>query len=197
MKILIVCVPRTGSNSFIKALSKTLNIPHVSVPDSFNYKNNSSLINSILAKDKVIFRISPIHYVGYDMSTFLSFFDKVILLSRLNDEEHYKSIVNLYYREHIMKGGTNSSYIYDDIPKSIIKKIEKVLNWEEILEQKQEIIKLSSARKESILYYEDIYFSHFGLKYLEEKFINLDTSLFTAHLSNTKKLSTTRDRSII
>lgn len=197
MKILIVCVPRTGSNSFIKALSKSLNIPHISIPDSFNYKHNSALIKSILAKDKVIFRMSPFHYVGYDILTFTYFFDKVILLSRLNNEEHYKSIVNLYYREHIIKGGTNSSYIYNNIPKSILKEIEKVVDWEKILEQKQEIYNLGAMRNESILYYEDIYFSDVGLKYLKRKFNNLDTSLFTAHLSNTKKLSITRDMSLI
>ena len=187
MRILLVCVPRTGSNSFIKSLSKSLSIPHVSVPDSFTYKENSSLIESIIKKDSIIFRMSPINNVGYSLVKFSAFFDKVILLSRLDDEDHYKSLVNLYYREHIMKYGTKGTYVYEDIPESSLNQIEKVINYKEIKDQKQEIEQLSLALKQEVLYYEDIFYSNKVTEYLTSEFAKFNKEIYDKSLSQTKK----------
>lgn len=197
MRVLLICVPRTGSSSFLKALSKTLDINHISVPDSFNLKRNKALIDSILNKKNIIFRTSPIHNVGYSLIEFCSFFDKVILLSRLDDKEHYKSIINLYYKENILKFGTKDLYDFNDIPSSVLEQIQKDVNYEEIVIQKQQIEQLGLNLDQKVLYYEDIFYSNVGLKYLQNNFDSFDTNRYTFHLSQTKKLSISREKSII
>lgn len=198
MKVLMICVPRTGSNSLIKALSKGLNIPHLSIPDSFNITHHKAFIDSILNKNEIIFRMSPIHNVSYDLLSFTSFFDEVVLLSRKNEENHYKSIVNLYYREHVAKLSTRTSYVYEDIPSSTLEEIKKVVDWEDIVNQKLEIENLGMLLNESILYYEDMYFSDKGINYLKGKFkkkLNIDT--FNYVLFNTNKLRINREKYVI
>ena len=178
MRILFVCVPRTGSTSFIKSLSKSLTIPYVSIPDSFTYKENSSLIESIIKKDNIIFRMSPNNYVGYSLIEFSSFFDKVILLSRLDDEDHYKSLVNLYYREHIMEYGTKGLYVYEDIPKSSLNQIEKVINFKQIKDQK-------------------IFYSNKVTEYLTSEFAEFNKELYENSLAQTKKQRIVRKKILI
>ena len=197
MRILFVCVPRTGSTSFIKSLSKSLTIPYVSVPDSFTYKENSSLIESIIKKDNIIFRMSPNNYVGYSLIEFSSFFDKVILLSRLDDEDHYKSLVNLYYREHIMESGTKGLYVYEDIPKSSLNQIEKVINYKQIKDQKQEIEQLSSELKQEVLYYENIFYSNKVTEYLTSEFAEFNKEIYENSLAQTKKQRIVRKKILI
>jgi len=197
MRVLLICVPRTGSNSFIKSLSKSLAIPHISIPDTYTHKENSSLIESILKKESIIFRMSPINNVGYDLVKFSSFFDKVILLSRLDDEDHYKSIVNLYYREHIMKYGTKGSYVYEDIPKSTLEHIHKVVNYKEIEVQKQQISELSLKLKQKVLYYEDIFYSDKVVDYLTSNFNRFNKEVYEYNLGLTKKQRIKQQSSLI
>lgn len=197
MRVLLVCVPRTGSSSFLKALSKSLNINHISIPDSFSLEENKAFINSIVKKDNVIFRISPINSIGYRLDEFCFLFDKVILLSRRNEEEHYKSIVNLYYRENILKFGTKGLYDFNDIPSTILNQIEQVVNYEEILEQKKQIEELGLVLNQKVLYYEEIFYSDIGLKYLQNNFNSFDSEKYKLYLSQTKKLSINRDKSLV
>lgn len=197
MRILFVCVPRTGSNSFIKALSKSLNINYISIPDNFNLNENKSLIDSVLSKDDIIFRMSPINDVGYSLLQFTSFFDEVILVSRLNEKEHYQSLVNLYYRENILKFGTKAAYDYNDIPPTVLTQIEKVVDYDEIDTQKKQIEELSLVLKEKVLYYEDIFNSDDVVNYLDLKFDTFDKDKYTFYLSQTKKYRITRERLLI
>ena len=197
MRVLLVCVPRTGSSSFLKALSKSLNINHISIPDSFSLEENKAFIDSIVKKDKVIFRMSPIHNTGYSLEEFCSLFDRVVLLSRLNEKEHYKSIVNLYYRENILKFGTKGLYDFNDIPNTILNQIEQVVNYEVILEQKKQIEELGLVLNQKVLYYEEIFYSDTGLKYLQTNFNSFNSEKYRLYLSQTKKLSISRDKSLV
>jgi len=197
MRVLLVCVPRTGSNSFLKALSKALNIHHISIPYSFNLSKNKALIDSTVRKESIIFRISPIHNVGYNLDKFCLLFDKVILLSRLNDEEHYKSLINLYYKENILGFGTNGVYNFNDIPTPIVTQIEQVFNYEEIVVQKKQIENLGLILNQKVLYYEEIFYSDVGLKYLQSTFDTFDSEKYKLYLNQTTKLSITRDKSFI
>ena len=197
MRILFVCVPRTGSNSFIKALSKSLNINHISIPDNFDLKENKSLIDYVLSKDDIIFRMSPINYVGYTLLQFTSFFDEVILVSRLNEKEHYQSLVNLYYKENILKYGTKAAYDYNDIPSTVLTQIEKVVNYDEITTQKKQIEELSLILDKKVIYYEDIFNSDDITNYLSSKFNTFDKNIYTYYLSQTKKYRVTREKLLI
>jgi len=197
MRVLLICVPRTGSTSFLKALSKSLAIPYISIPGTYTYKENSSLIESTIKKKNIIFRMSPDHNVGYDLVKFSSFFDKVILLTRLDDEDHYKSIVNLYYREHILGYGTKGLYVYEDIPKSIIKDIEETVNYNEILLAKQQILDLSLKLQQEVLSYEDIYYSNKALIYLSSNFRMFNKEVYQYNLGLTKRQRITRKTTLI
>lgn len=197
MKILFVCVPRTGSTSFINSLSKSLDIPYISIPDTYSYQLNSSLIESTIKKDRIIFRMSPNNNVGCSLIKFSSFFDKVILLSRLDDEDHYKSLVNLYYREHIIKYGTKGLYVYEDIPQSSLSQIEKVINYEEIKDQKEQIEQLGLELKQEVIYYEDIFYSDKVTDYLTSEFAEFNREVYENRLAQTKKQRITRKTVLI
>ncbi len=197
MRILFVCVPRTGSSSFIKSLSKSLDIPYISIPDSYSYEQNSSFIESSIRKDRVIFRISPNNNVGYNLKEFCLFFDKVILLSRLDDKDHYESLVNLYYREHIIEYGTKGLYVYEDIPQASLNEIEKVINYEEVKDQKKQIEQLGLELKQEVIYYEDIFYSNKVINYLTSEFAEFNREVYENTIAQTKKQRISRKTVLI
>ena len=197
MRILFVCVPRTGSSSFIKSLSKSLDIPYISIPDSYSYEQNSSFIESSIRKDRVIFRMSPDNNVGYNLKEFCLFFDKVILLSRLDDKDHYESLVNLYYREHIIEYGTKGLYVYEDIPQASLNEIEKVINYEEVKDQKKQIEQLGLELKQEVIYYEDIFYSNKVINYLTSEFAEFNREVYENTIAQTKKQRISRKTVLI
>ncbi len=197
MRILFVCVPRTGSSSFIKSLSKSLDIPYISIPDSYSYEQNSSFIESSIRKDRVIFRMSPNNNVGYNLKEFCLFFDKVILLSRLDDKDHYESLVNLYYREHIIEYGTKGLYVYEDIPQASLNEIEKVINYEEVKDQKKQIEQLGLELKQEVIYYEDIFYSNKVINYLTSEFAEFNREVYENTIAQTKKQRISRKTVLI
>jgi len=197
MRILFVCVPRTGSSSFIKSLSKSLDIPYISIPDSYSYEQNSSFIKSSIKKDRVILRMSPNINVGYNLKEFCLFFDKVILLSRLDDKDHYESLVNLYYREHIIEYGTKGLYVYEDIPQASLNEIEKVINYEEVKDQKKQIEQLGLELKQEVIYYEDIFYSNKVINYLTSEFAEFNREVYENTIAQTKKQRISRKTVLI
>ena len=197
MTTLILCTPRTGSNSFIKALSKSLNTPHISIPDSYSFEKDSSFIKSILGKQNIIFRMSPIHNVGYTLEEFCLFFDKLIFLSRKNNKEHYESLVNLYYREHFLGYGTKGSYVYEDIPTEILPQLEQEVNWEEINTQKLQIEDLSRKFNKKVIYYEDLFYSEIAVNILSKQYSNFNSSIFKKYLESTSKLRINRVKTML
>lgn len=131
--------------------------------------------------------MSPNHNVGYDLKEFSNFFDTTILLTRKNKKDHFKSFVNLYYKEIILKKGEHSEYSYDDIPSELKTKLKSNENWFSILNGIETIRQLSSSMNNPILYYEDLYYND-GVNYIKSKIPNININSFKAALSNTKKL---------
>ena len=197
MRVLLICIPRSGSSSFMKAVAKGLNLSRISIPDSYSFPENKALIDKVIQKENVIFRMSPNHEIGYDIDKFSKFFDKTILLSRQNNDEHYKSIVNLYYREHILQSGVHSSYVYEDIPQSTLKQIQPVVDFEDILTQKEKLKNIAYTINEKIIYYENIFYSLSVEQYLIDNFKNLSIEKYKNELSNTSKLSISRQKTLV
>jgi len=188
MKILIITTPRSGSTSLVKTLSHLLNLSIVNIPNAYTYPKNKSLIDHLISQDKnVIVRMNPIQNVGYSFKDFVKFFDHVFLLTRKNKEDHFKSVVNLIYKENIKKEGENYTYHYSEIPQKFIKEFKSNKNWYYVLKAIGLINKISNELSIPILYYEDLYYGN-GIELILKKIKNLDKSLFQKELFKTKKL---------
>jgi hypothetical protein len=197
MKILLICSPRSGSTSLVNSLSKTLNITKINIPDVYEYPKNKSLIDHIISKKDIIVRMNPNHEVGYDLKEFVNFFDHVILLTRRNRNEHFKSFVNLYYKEIIIKNGVHTKYTYDEIPTQLKTKLKSDINWILLLSGVDKIKKLSIDINNPILYYEDLYYGD-NVEHINSKISNLNIDLFKSTISQTKKLRiSSKEKSLI
>ena len=165
MKILIIAPPRCGTTSLLINISKlsdyvvTMSHPHlISIPSSswitekqlypFNIINNSviKIVSYQLSKN------------DGKLSNLLDFidsayrdYDKVILLNRRNEKEHFESYVNLSVR---FKNNQNPNHpwFFQDIEN----KLSTVL-LNEITLYRTVINKLSSELSIPIIYYEDLY----------------------------------------
>lgn len=197
MKILIVCVPRTGSTSFTKSLSKTLNIPVISIPDSYEYPTNKKLIEQVLSRSNVIFRMSPFHNTGYRLLDFLEKFDNIILLSRNDIENHFISMVNLYYMELTKLGREHATYSESDIPPNMFKEFEGSVDWNRVKADRKELELLSKQLNIPLLYYEDLYFTEKGYSILQQNIPNLDIKLFKEFITSTKKIKIEVEKTLL
>lgn len=197
MKILVICLPRAGSTSFVTSLSKATNINLLSIPDAYSYPENISLINHVLAKEDIIFRMSPSHNIGMDLIEFSKLFDYTILLSRRSESDYYKSFVNLYYKEIIVGSGWSSKYDYDEIPSKYKIELKNSKDWKRLLNDKQTIESFSTKMNIDIIYYEDLYYSSSGAEVLQKLIPNINILAFKNYLSKTKKLRTKSIKKII
>jgi len=141
--------------------------------------------------------MSPNINVGYNLKEFCLFFDKVILLSRVDDKDHYESLVNLYYREHIIEYGTKGLYVYEDIPQASLNEIEKVINYEEVKDQKKQIEQLGLELKQEVIYYEDIFYSNKVINYLTSEFAEFNREVYENTIAQTKKQRISRKTVLI
>jgi hypothetical protein len=146
MKILIIALPRTGSTSLLKKISKDRNLKPFFEPFDgtgrviYNNENNS-----------VVKTIIPHHPNNLEL---ISNFDEIILLNRRNLNELIESHS---YQTYFLKTGYNSNnpYVYKTPPQEIINLCTAdILNWNE------EINRLSEISKIPITYYEDIFDSN-------------------------------------
>ena len=165
MKILIIAPPRCGTTSLLINISKlsdyvvTMSHPHlISIPSSswitekqlypFNIINNSviKIVSYQLSKN------------DGKLSNLLDFidsayrdYDKIILLNRRNEKEHFESYVNLSVR---FKNNQNPNHpwFFQDIEN----KLSTVL-LNEITLYRTVINKLSSELSIPMIYYEDLY----------------------------------------
>jgi hypothetical protein len=197
MRILLICTPRSGTNSFISSLSKTMGINQISIPDSYQYPRDKSLIDYLISKENIIVRMNPNHQVGYDIIEFSNLFDVVILLTRKNIDKLYESYVNLFYKEVYIKGAVNSTYDYKDIPNNIKNSFKNDINWKNVLNGINIINDISDKLNIPILYYEDLYYSNDGINLLKSLLPEINTDVFRNRLSSTKKLRVDIDKKII
>lgn len=146
MKILIIALPRTGSTSLLKKISKDRNLKSFFEPfDGTNrviYNNeDNSVVKTIISH----------HQNNLEL---ISNFDEIIFLNRRNLKELIESHS---YQTYFLKTGYNSNnpYVYKEPPQEIINLCTSdILNWNE------EINHLSEVTKIPITYYEDIFDSN-------------------------------------
>ena len=150
MKILIISLPRTGSNSLMKKYAEDFNLKMIGEP--FNELNKDMIFkleNNIIVK--TIINQKPNDYT--DSHTFyinfIKYFDRVILLSRKDKNACAQSLAFLnYYESTGLK--YNEKYIWHKTPNIDISK-----NFIDVCETS--LIKLSNELMIDIIYYEDIF----------------------------------------
>lgn len=206
MKILVVCVPRSGTTSFLNSLKSVTRFPLIALPDSYTYTKNSSLIGNALKLENLIMRVVPSQHVGMPLVEFSKLFDVTILMSRRNDKEHMESYINAHYRKFVLnKVISNSSfnndteYDFSTIPSEYIKQFNESSVWEQVIRNKEEVLLLSRLLEKSIMYYEDLYYSTNKLSYIKSFFGKTDINFteLISILNSTKKLRKTSTKSLI
>lgn len=206
MKILVVCVPRSGTTSFLNSLRSVTKFPLITLPDSYTYSKNSSLVVNALNLENLILRAVPSQDVGMPLVEFSKLFDLTILMSRKNDKEHMESYINAHYRKFVLnKVISNSSFnndiVYDfsTIPLEYIKQFNESLVWEQVMRNKEEIVLLSRLLRKNVMYYEDLYYSTDKASYIQRFFGKLDINFteLAKILNSTKKLRKTSTKSLI
>lgn len=188
MKILIIAIPRSGSTSLIRALSKILKIKRIDEP--FNDRSNESLYENIqydtilvdairnLPKDDVVVK----SLISINVSNLFNFlkgysklFDKVILLSRKSTKEASESFAYQQTKNETKPPNWHDKWRY---PKggNELHEIRKWTRW--MTKTKKNLEILSKEMNIEIDWYEDIYS---GDKKKITKFLNkhnLDLDIF-------------------
>ena len=167
MKILVISPPRCGSTSLLRNISKLADYDMIfepymgndpltshikeSIPYPFDVPNNCivKIITNQLPKKFVFTETSNIFFNFID--SIYKDYDKVILLNRRNEKEHFESYVNLSVR---FKNNQNPNHpwFFQDIEN----KLSTVL-LNEITLYRTVINKLSSELSIPMIYYEDLY----------------------------------------
>jgi hypothetical protein len=146
MKILLITLPRTGSNSLLKKIAKKENLlpinePFISLPnklkqyENFDWKNTDNLcVKTHINHMDILFYLK-----------FVQFFDKVILVSRKDLKACAES---LSYAHHFKN--FSDKYVWTITPnfKNTMKFVEKI---------DKDLRKLSKLINIDILYYEDLF----------------------------------------
>ena len=185
MKILVLCLPRTGSTSFVNALKKTLGLNLINIPDAYKFPENKALIDHVLSKESVILRMTPSHNVGMDLVTFSKHFDYTFFLSRKNLDDYYKRFVNLYYKEIIVGSGWFNPYDYNDIPVKYQEELKNSSDWNRIMRDREDLHRIG---QDEIIFYEDLFYSNEGTYFIKSKLEEIDINKFKEYLTEFPKL---------
>lgn len=146
MKILLITLPRTGSNSLLKKISKEdnldpINEPFNRLPNKLKEYKNFDWQNS----DNLCVKTHINHMDISFYLEFVKFFDKVILVSRRD----LKSCAESLSYAHHFKNFTDK-YVWTITPnfKDTMKFVEKI---------DKDLYELSKLINIDILYYEDLF----------------------------------------
>ena len=203
MKVLVVCVPRSGTTSFLNSLKKVTSTPLVCLPDSYEYSVNHPLITKVLNFNDIILRVVPSQYVGMSIIEFSKHFDHIILMSRRNEKEHMESYINLLYKKTVLKKIVSNAFYNNDveydfstIPNDFVVKFENSTDWKLVRQTRSQIEDLAKHLNTEILYYEDLYYTDDKTEILTKFCGTLDVNVekLIRVLNSTKKLrrSTTK-----
>ena len=163
MKILIISPPRAGSTSLLDSISDLCNYesifePYINEmsqrttdrkPYPFNVPDNSvvKMISYQVPKNYG----KPSNFLDFIVSVYRDY-DKVILLNRRNEKEHFESYVNLIIKnKNPIKNSTRPWY-YEDITDKL-----HLFDLNEIIPYRNVIDELSNKLSIPITYYEDLY----------------------------------------
>jgi hypothetical protein len=144
MKILIIALPRTGSTSLLKKISKDRNLKSFFEPfDGTNrvmYNNeDNSVVKTIICHHPNNFELSKE-------------FDKVILLTRKNVLENVESHSYSTYFSKTKNYNSNKEYFYEKAPDDLFE-----LCYNNVIKWNNDLKELSTKLNIPITYYEDIY----------------------------------------
>lgn len=143
MRILIISLPRTGSTSLLRKLSKEWNLKSVFEPFDGSNRNPYKGEDNVVVKSIICHRD--------DNRELVKGFDKVVLLSRKDLKECAESHS---YRIHNSKRGFTSldEYYWEAAPKELYE-----LCYSNVVKWDTELKELSEEIGVPITYYEDIY----------------------------------------
>jgi hypothetical protein len=168
MKILIISVPRSGSTSLAYNLKSTLEYNEIFVEPYLYQKHNESFISKRtfehgyplkLSKNSIVktmsYQVASQYGKPKDFTSFISEwkkeFDKIILLSRKDKQEHFVSWVNLLSKQE------NGESVYKKWNITEIEGKLKNYNYSEFKPHRDAIEELSKLFNLPITYYEDLY----------------------------------------
>jgi hypothetical protein len=150
MRILLISLPRTGSNSLMKRYADEFNLKMIGEPfNSINDDNSFKLDDNVIIKTIINQKPKNVNNCFDFYLNFSKNFDKVILLSRKDKDACAESLAFLNYHE---KDGFkyNEKYEWYETPNISISKTF-------IVDCEKELIKLSNSLMIDIIYYEDIF----------------------------------------
>lgn len=203
MKICIISAGRAGSTSLYHLIKNHLSIDYYMVVEPWNMsvKRNEELIGTeldiILKSDNVFIKTLvgqlPENENKKSFENWLfTFFDKIILLDRLDDKLQVESMAWHYSYNKEKDWHTKEFYDLKKISKDVIDEQKIILN-----DRKNIINDYSTIYKKKIYYYEDIFIYH-NMNEINEIFNFLELKLNEKYLieyvlSNEKKVRINKD----
>lgn len=165
MKILIVGVPRSGTTALLNAIGyfryKMIGEPfnHL-VNNEFKYQypmseletyKNLCIKSIVLQKPFNVDSELIDFYFNWSKS-----FDRIILLDRLDTEEHISSFLNLWYR---LETGLSiwDKWQEDDVPIDWVESFKQGDTYQSLFLAKEILLRLSGKLQIPITWYEDLY----------------------------------------
>ena len=150
MKILIISLPRTGSNFLMKQYSEKYNLKMIGEPYNLinkyeNWENEDNIIVKTIINQIPEGISNAIHYYA----DFHKKFDETILLSRKNKIECAESLAFLNYNE---KNGFKYNQEYEWYPTPNFNESLKFIE-----ECSNQLIELSNLLNKDIIFYEDLF----------------------------------------
>lgn len=164
MKILIIGIARSGTTSLLKGIESqgfhSISEPYNKwVREELSYplqelNNHTNIVIKTNGNQK------PKKYKGSWVDFILEFsksFDKLIFLDRYDFNEHYESIMNLWYKSHIQKQSVMSEWVSEDIPDLFRVGFASGGGRQGLQKEKKELKQLATELNCDITYYEDLY----------------------------------------
>ena len=137
-KILIIGQPRSGTSSLLNNICKQ-DYVRISEPYNYSFGERYEWPLKELESDRVAIKTLVVQIPSKEKSKgcmhfveFSKLVDRVILLKRNNQQEHFESLLNLHYRLlQNNKINSHKKYVFDGllfskIPKGLITKIEEL-----------------------------------------------------------------------
>ena len=164
MKILIVGIPRSGTTSLLKGI-QSQGFYGISEPYNEWIRDELSYpLGELDIYDKIVVKTTsyqkPKNYKGTwvdFVKEFSKSFDKLIFLDRSKFDEHYESMLNLWYKSHVQKQPVMSPWASEDIPDLFRVGFFAGGAVHRLHKEKEELYLLSKDLKCDITYYEDLY----------------------------------------
>ena len=184
MKILIISVPRSGSNTLLKTISSMLKLKKIVEP--FNEVLWKNVKYDIIPENNVVVKslidiVVPNHNTISFYKDYSKSFDKTILLSRKNTKELSESYAFKIWKNNIT--GWHQKYNYNQLGD-----IDKWV--ESMIKNKSHIEKLSNELNIEIDWYEDLYCGDEEkiVNFLNKHKINVDIPEFSEYLNPKHRL---------